>query len=83
MQARYYRITLKPDVEQGGYWVDVPALPGVYTQGETIEEAIRNAEDVISLYLEDLAESGEPIPDDQGDEHAVFVRVAVPSQVGA
>jgi predicted RNase H-like HicB family nuclease len=28
--------------EEGGYWAEVPALPGCATQGETIEELIKN-----------------------------------------
>ncbi len=76
MKSEYYRIILKPDLEQGGYWVEVPALPGCYTQGESIEEAVRNAEDVIALYVEDLIESGEPVPEDEAEPHALFVRVA-------
>lgn len=77
MPTRYYRVILKPDPEQGGYWVEVPALPGCYTQGDTIEEAIKMAEDVITLYVEDLIESGEPIPEDDSiDEPALFIKVA-------
>jgi len=33
--------------EEGGYWVEVPDLPGCYSQGETMEEAIE-------LHLETL-----------------------------
>jgi predicted RNase H-like HicB family nuclease len=29
-------------VEEGGYWAEVPVLKGCYTQGETMEEIIRN-----------------------------------------
>ncbi len=32
-----YTIVLDPDVEEGGYTVTVPALPGVVTQGETVD----------------------------------------------
>jgi predicted RNase H-like HicB family nuclease len=28
--------------EEGGYWVEVPAIPGCATQGETIEELLAN-----------------------------------------
>jgi antitoxin HicB len=77
MPARFYRVILKPDTEQGGYWVEVPALPGCYTQGDTIEEAIEMAKDVIALYIEDLVESGEPIPVDDADETpSLFIKVA-------
>ncbi len=30
------------DAEEGGYWAEVPAIPGCATQGETFEELLRN-----------------------------------------
>ena len=51
--------------EEGGHWVEVPALPGCYSQGETIEEAMRNIKEAIELHLEDLKEETE-IPEDSG-----------------
>ena len=63
------------EAEEGGYWVEVPALAGCYSQGETVEEALENVRDAIKLYLEVLQEDGAPIPK---DEEIVF-RVAVPS----
>ena len=40
------------DAEEGGYWAEVPAIPGCATQGETFEELLRNlyeaVEDCIS-----------------------------------
>ena len=30
------------DAEEGGYWAEVPAIPGCATQGETLEELLRN-----------------------------------------
>ena len=57
-----YTVVLDPDEEDGGYTVTVPALPGVVTQGETIEEALDMARDAIALYLEDLVADGQPIP---------------------
>jgi predicted RNase H-like HicB family nuclease len=38
--------------EEGGFWAEVPALPGCVTQGETIEELRTNLEDAIKLWLE-------------------------------
>lgn len=37
----------------GGYSVWVPDLPGCASQGQTIEEAIRNIKEAIDLYVED------------------------------
>ncbi len=30
------------DAEEGGYWAEVPAIPGCATQGDTFEELLRN-----------------------------------------
>ena len=59
--------------EEGGCWVEVPALPGCYSQGETVEEALENVKEAIALYLEVLREEGQDIPK---DEQVVF-KVAV------
>ncbi len=41
--------------------MSVPALPGCFTLGDTVEGCLVNAKDVIGLYLEDLAAPGDPI----------------------
>jgi predicted RNase H-like HicB family nuclease len=56
-----YKVCLQPEAE-GGYTVLVPALPGCITCGETIEEAKTNAKEAIELYLEELKERGELVP---------------------
>ena len=40
--------------EEGGYVVTCPALPGLVTEGDTMEEARMMAEDALRLYLESL-----------------------------
>ena len=42
--------------EDGGYSVSVPALPGCFSQGDTFEEARKNVEEAIRLYLDDADE---------------------------
>lgn len=42
--------------ESGGYIAFVPSLPGCHTQGDTLEELMKNVEDAIELYLETLEE---------------------------
>ena len=59
--ARTYTVLLQPEPE-GGYTVTCPALPGLVTYGETLEEARAMAADAISGYIECLREDGEPIP---------------------
>ncbi len=48
----------------GGFTVSVPSLPGCITYGENVDEAISMAKEAIELYLEELKERGEVIPDD-------------------
>lgn len=57
-----YTIVLEPDEEAGGFTVTCPALPGVVTEGDTLEEARAMAADAIEGYLEVLQEDGLPIP---------------------
>ncbi|MCI4438296.1 type II toxin-antitoxin system HicB family antitoxin, partial [archaeon] len=40
--------------ESGGYVAFVPALPGCHTQGDTLEELMKNVKEAIELYLETL-----------------------------
>ena len=35
------------EAEEGGFWAEVPALPGCVSQGETIEELIENIHEAI------------------------------------
>ncbi|MDI6733677.1 MAG: type II toxin-antitoxin system HicB family antitoxin [Planctomycetota bacterium] len=50
--------------EEGGYWSEVPGLPGCYSQGETIEETVTNTKDAIESHLAALKTEGQPIPQD-------------------
>lgn len=38
--------------EEGGYWAEVPALPGCVTEGDTMEEVIANLKDAIEGWLD-------------------------------
>jgi predicted RNase H-like HicB family nuclease len=44
---------------EGGYWAEVPALPGCYSQGETMEEVLANIREAIEGILEVLHEQGQ------------------------
>ena len=59
-----YRMEVVEDKEEGGYVVSFPELPGCITCGETIEVALKNAEDAkrewLSAALEDGIEILEP-----------------------
>jgi len=42
--------------EEGGYWSEVPALPGCYSQGETIDETLSNTKEAVEAHLMALKE---------------------------
>jgi predicted RNase H-like HicB family nuclease len=63
MKAYDFKVLLEPDEDAGGYVVSCPALPGCYTQGDTIDEALGNIEEAILLCLEDMMAQNQPIPD--------------------
>ncbi len=71
-----YTIILHPDIEEGGYAVTVPALPGCATQGATLEEAIAMAKDAIGLHVEGLIAEGLPVPEEPEHPQALVVTVA-------
>ncbi len=39
------------EAEEGGFWAEVPALPGCVTQGETVEEVTSNLREAIEGWL--------------------------------
>lgn len=55
------QVILIPD-EDGGYVVEVPSLPGCYSQGDTIDEALANIREAIELHIEDMIAAGEEVP---------------------
>ncbi len=71
-----YKIHLHKEPE-GGYTVTVPSLPGCITYGEDVDEAIAMAKEAVELYLEELQERGETIPDDSNTlEYSLQLEVA-------
>ncbi len=50
----------------GGFWAEVPAVPGCYSQGETVEEVMDNVREAIAGVLEVMLGQGRrPEPDIQ------------------
>ena len=35
------------EAEEGGYWAEVPAISGCVTQGETVDELLRNIDEAV------------------------------------
>ncbi|MFP4157305.1 MAG: type II toxin-antitoxin system HicB family antitoxin [Opitutales bacterium] len=59
------------EAEEGGFWAEVPALPGCSTQGETMKELTENLKEAIALWLEVGEDDIEPQSTDRILEVAV------------
>jgi predicted RNase H-like HicB family nuclease len=81
MESKEYNYTvLFEPAEEGGYVVTCPALPGLVTEGDTLEEARERARDAIRGYLESLVKDGLAIPRNKElelDPVKEHIRVAV------
>jgi len=71
-----YTVELIPTTPDG-YSVHVPALPGVVTEGATVEEALAMAREAIALHLEGLREDGLEIPVEPARRRRQTVRIPV------
>ncbi len=49
------------EAEEGGFWAEVPALPGCVSQGETMDELLANVREAVQAWLatEPPVEAGE------------------------
>jgi predicted RNase H-like HicB family nuclease len=56
-EVQIYAVVIHEDPD-GGFWGEVPALPGCYSQGETIDELKNNIREAIAGVLELLKEEG-------------------------
>jgi predicted RNase H-like HicB family nuclease len=57
-----YPIAIEPGDDHHAYGVVVPDLPGCFSAGDTLDEAITNAHEAIALWLETVMDDGGTIP---------------------
>ncbi len=69
-----YRMEIVEDSDEGGYVVSYPDLPGCLSTGDTIEEAVVNAQDAKRVWIEAALEDGIKIqePDSLEDYSGQF-----------
>ncbi|MBC5815016.1 MAG: type II toxin-antitoxin system HicB family antitoxin [Candidatus Eremiobacteraeota bacterium] len=81
MDELRYTVVLEPgEAEEGGFIVSVPALPAGHTQGDTVEEALANAREVIELCILSRRDHGEGIPSsDAGATRVESVAISIPA----
>ena len=65
-------LTVFTQEEDGRFSVSVPSLPGCFSQGDTLDEAKKNIQEAIELYLED---------DEESEERHFHVQMIVPIDV--
>ncbi|KTR89897.1 type II toxin-antitoxin system HicB family antitoxin [Pantoea dispersa] len=58
----FYPIAIEAGDETTAYGVTVPDLPGCFSAGDTLEEAVKNAKEAITGHLELMVELGQDIP---------------------
>ncbi len=60
---KHYSMVIQWSIPDDAYLVTVPELPGLMTHGETYEEAIKNGQEVIELWIAAMEARGERIPE--------------------
>lgn len=63
--AEYGFTVIYEQLEEGGYQVLVPALPGIVTYGRTLPEAREMAGDAVACHIRGLLKNNQDIPEDQ------------------
>ena len=77
-----YKMEIVPDLDEGGYAVNWPELPGCVTCGETLEQAVRNAEDAKYTWLETAIEEGTEIPEPMNlDDYSGQFKLRLPKSL--
>ncbi len=59
------------EAEEGGYWAEVPAIPGCATQGDTMEELLANIREAVEGCLSVDVKPAQPTGKDQVIEIAI------------
>jgi len=67
-----YAIDVLPEEDGRGFYVVVPALPGCFSQGKTLEQAIQNAQEAIILHIRALKKNGLNFPIKEKTFHTVI-----------
>jgi predicted RNase H-like HicB family nuclease len=71
---RTYAIVVELE-EGGGYFVTVPALPGCFTRGRTIDECQERAAEAIEVHIAGLQADAEPVPEEVASPQLLAVTV--------
>lgn len=67
-----FAIDVLPEEDGKGYYVVVPSLPGCFSQGVTVEEAVENIQEAIELHIRSLRKQGESVPREDQIFHTII-----------
>ncbi len=76
METTHYTVRIVPAAE-GGFWAEVPALPGCFSRGDTLEEVTAYVREAIECHLLQLTRQGTPFPVEKRPRHAFVFPVTV------
>ena len=76
METTRYTVKIQPAVE-GGYWAEVPALPGCFCQADTVEAVTAYVRDAIECHLAGLLLEGQALPTEKPSRKAFAFSVTV------
>lgn len=75
------RIRQLSEEEGGGWLAEIPLLSGCMSDGETVEEAIKNLNDAKKCWIEASLELGRSIPEPVADDFSGQLRVRMPKSL--
>ena len=59
---RRYPIAVEPGTQTTAFGVVVPDFPGCFSAGDTLDEALQNAEEAAAAWVDAALDAGQPIP---------------------
>ncbi|WP_027352055.1 type II toxin-antitoxin system HicB family antitoxin [Desulfotomaculum nigrificans] len=78
-----YEIKIRQLTEEegGGWFAEIPLLPGCMSDGETVEEAITNINDAKKCWIETCLKLGRDIPEPTTDDFSGQLRLRMPKSL--
>jgi predicted RNase H-like HicB family nuclease len=80
-RMRYYSVAvvIEKEPEDPGYFAYSPTLPGVFSNGLTIEETRKNMREAVQMHVEHLISRGEAVPEADTMVHVEELTVGLPA----
>ena len=76
MEPIHYTVKIHA-IAEGGYWAEVPALPGCFAQGDSLEEVTALMREAMECHLSSLLRDGLPFPVEKGTRKNFAIPVMV------